>query len=191
MESGGRDDRGSTTEGRSMPLSRKLRLTAAVALTLAVAGVAAPTGAASTPVAVDYGACAFGSGTTSVPAGTPITLTDTGGFATGTYGTALNLVMKTVATATIAVTGGQTTVEPLSLSQPAYFGAPFFAWLSFLPDISVDALAPNGSVLVTIDEAHLGGAEAVFPGQHGPNHFGPFHIGADDTFESSCLITAS
>jgi hypothetical protein len=94
--------------------------------------------------------------------------------------------------ATIAVTGGTTTTIPLAFSPPQLFGAPFFAWLSFLPDISLDPLAPGGSVLVTIDQTSTLAGEDVFPGQkHGAPHFGPFHVSAGDTFEAQCLITAS
>ena len=99
---------------------------------------------------------------------------------------------KFQAHATIAVTDGATTTIPLAYSAPQFFGAPSFAWLSFLPDISLDPLASGGSVLVTIDQTPTKAEEAVFPGQKGPApHFGPFHISAGDTFEAQCLITAS
>jgi hypothetical protein len=97
-----------------------------------------------------------------------------------------------VNTATIAVTGGATTTIPLVGSFPQYVGDPYFAWLTFLPDISLDALAPGGSVLVTIDSTSTVGGTVVFPEQKGPApHFGPFHYSKGDTFESQCLITAS
>jgi hypothetical protein len=172
---------------------KRLTIAATAALALAAfGGTAAPAGASTNPVAVDYGACAFGDGTTTVSAGVPITLTNTGSLAQGTYGLALHAVQSTVVTATIAVTGGTTTTIPLALSAPQFFGDPFFAWLSFLPDISLDPLAPGGSVLVTIDQTPTVAGEIVFPGQkHGAPHFGPFHVTAGDTFETSCLITAS
>jgi hypothetical protein len=163
---------------------------AAVALG-GVGGMAAPAGASTNPVVVNYGDCAFGSGTANVAAGVPITLENTGSWATGTYGLALDAVNKSKVTATIAVTGGATSVMSLTFSQPAYFGDPYFAWLAFLPDISLDPLAPGGSVLVTIETSHSGPVEVVFPGQRGRFHFGPFHIGAGDSFEASCLITAA
>jgi hypothetical protein len=182
-----------STKGRNQMLKR-LTIAATAALALATfAGTAARAGASTNPVVVDFGNCAFGNGgAATAPAGEPITLTDTGGFASGTYGLALHAFQSTVATATIAVTGGTTTTIPLALSSPQYFGAPFFAWLSFLPDISLDPLASGGSVLVTIDQTSTLAGEAVFPGQkHGAPHFGPFHVSAGDTFETSCLITAS
>jgi hypothetical protein len=148
---------------------------------------------ASTGVQVDFGNCAFGNnGVATAPAGVPITLTDTGGGAAGNYGTALHAYESSVDTATIAVTGGATTTIPLVGSFPQYFGDPFFAWLTFLPDIQLDPLAPGGSVLVTIDQSNAVGGEVVFPRQKGPApHFGPFHFGPEDTFEAQCLITAS
>ena len=165
---------------------------------LAAAGVAAvvlaggAVATASTGVEVDFGNCAFGNdGVATAPAGVPITLTDTGGGAAGNFGTALHAYKSSVDTATIAVTGGSTTTIPLVGSFPQYFGDPFFAWLTFLPDIPLDPLAPGGSVLVTIDEGNSVGGEVVFPGQKGPApHFGPFHFRPGDTFESQCLITA-
>jgi hypothetical protein len=147
---------------------------------------------ASTGVEVDFGACAFGNnGVATAPAGVPITLTDTGAGAAGNYGTALHAYESTVNTATIAVTPGATTTIPLVGSFPQYVGDPFFAWVSFLPDISLDALAPGGSVLVTIDRTSTVGGEVVFPEQKYPApHFGPFHFSKGDTFEAQCLITA-
>lgn len=159
------------------------------ALVLASGAVAT----ASTGVEVDFGECAFGNnGVATAPAGVPITLTDTGGGAAGNYGTALHAYKSTVGTATIAVTGGATTTIPLVGSFPQFVGDPYFAWLTFLPNISLDALAPGGSVLVTIDQSSSVGGEVVFPEQKYPApHFGPFHYGPGDTFEAQCLITAS
>jgi len=173
---------------------KRLTIMATAALVLAaVGGTAARAGASTDPAVVDFGNCAFGNGgAATAPAGEPITLADTGSLAQGTYGLALHAVESTVATATIAVTGGTTTTIPLAYSPPQFFGAPFFAWLSFLPDISLDPLAPGGSVLVTIDQTSTLAGEIVFPGQkHGAPHFGPFHVSAGDTFEAQCLITAS
>jgi hypothetical protein len=166
------------------------------ALVAAGAAVVLASGAvatASTGTEVDFGNCAFGNdGVATAPAGVPITLTDTGGGAAGNYGTALHAYESGVDTATIAVTGGATTTIPLVGSFPRYVGDPFFAWLTSLPDIPLDPLAPGGSVLVTIDESNAVGGEVVFPKKKGPApHFGPFHFGRGDTFEAQCLITAS
>jgi hypothetical protein len=168
-----------------------LTLVAAGVATLVLAGGSVAT--ASTGTVVDFGNCAFGNdGVATVPAGTPITVTDTGGGAAGNYGTALHAYNSSADTATIAVTGGATSTIPLVGSPPQYFGAPYFAWLTFLPDISLDALAPGGSVLVTVDETNTVGGEVVFPEQKYPApHFGPFHFGPGDTFEAQCLITAT
>jgi hypothetical protein len=172
---------------------KSLTIVATAALALAAVGGGARAGVSTDPAVVDFGNCAFGNGgAATAPAGQPITLTDTGGFAVGTYGLALHMFKSDVATATIDVTGGTTTTIPLAYSPPQFIGAPFFAWLSFLPDISLDPLASAGSVLVTIDQTPTVAEEAVFPGQKGPApHFGPFHINAGDTFEAQCLITAS
>jgi hypothetical protein len=166
---------------------------------LVAAGVAAvvlaggTVATASTVATVDFGNCAFGNdGVATAPAGVPITVTDTGAGAAGNYGTALHAYESTVNTATIAVTGGATTTIPLVGSFPQYVGDPFFAWLTFLPDIPLDPLASGGSVLVTIDGHSTVDGEVVFPKQKGPApHFGPFHFGPrSDSFEAQCLITA-
>jgi hypothetical protein len=171
------------------------RLLVSALVAAGVAAVVLASGAvatASTGAAVDFGNCAFGNdGAATAPAGAPITLTDTGAGAAGNYGTALHAYKSSVDTATIAVTGGATTTIPLVGSFPQYVGDPYFAWLTFLPDIPLDPLAPGGSVLVTIDRSNSVGGEVVFPKQKGPApHFGPFHFGPGDTFESQCLITA-
>lgn len=172
---------------------RTLTIVVAAALALAAAGATAGGARASTdPYVVDFGNCAFGTGTTTAPAGQPITLTDTGSSATGNYGTALHAFSSFSTSVTIAVTGGTTTTMPLAATAPQFIGDPFFAWLSFLPDISLDPLAPGGSVLVTIDSTSPVGGEIVFPGQkHGAPHFGPFHYGPGETDETQCLITVA
>src|SRR5438034_6369696 len=86
------------------------------ALALVVAAGMATAARAAAPVVVDYGDCAFGSGTASVTAGVPITLTDTGGFAVGVRGLAFHAWKSQQATATIAVQGGGTATEPLVYS---------------------------------------------------------------------------
>jgi len=164
---------------------------AVAALALAVSAGMTTSATAAAPVVVDYGDCAFGSGTASVPAGAPITLTDTGSFTVGVRGLAFHAWKSQQATATIAVQGGATTTEPLVYSQPVFIGDPFSAYVMFLQDVNLDPLAPGESVLVTIDSTATAPEEIVFPGQRGPNHFGPFHIPAGETFETSCLLTAS
>jgi len=169
------------------------RLILAVSTAVAIALVAGATGAGASPgTTVDFGDCANSPDAATVPAGSPITLTDTGMSATGNYGTALHDYYSSVQTVTIAVTGGTTTTMPLVASFPQYYGDPYYAWLTLNPDIALDPLAPGGSVLVTIDGTNTAGGEAVFPGQGYPApHFGPFHFGPGDTFEAQCLITAS
>jgi hypothetical protein len=132
---------------------------AAVVLASGSAAIAAPS------VSVDFGDCANSPDNATVPAASPITLTDTGSSATGNYGTALHGYKSGVNTVTIAVTGGTTTTMPLVSAPPQYFGDPYFAWLNVLPDIAIDPLAPGGSVLVTIDYTNTTGGEVVFPGR--------------------------
>jgi hypothetical protein len=170
----------------------KPRWLVAAALMLAAVGgtIATSAGAQPDPIVVDYGACAFGDGTATVPVEMPISLQNTGGFGQGTYGLALHSFKSAQATATIEITGGTTTFLQLAYSQPAYYGDPYFAWLTLLPDIALDALPSGGSVLVTIDQVTTLPGEVVFPGQKGRFHFGPFHV-EPGTFETSCLITAS
>jgi hypothetical protein len=173
---------------------RRLLGSAIVAAGIAAAVLAGGTAAtASTGVEVDFGDCAFNNnGVATALAGSPITVTDTGAGAAGNYGTALHAYESSVTTATIAVTGGATTTIPLVGSFPQFVGDPYFAWLTFLPDIPLDPLASGGSVLVTIDSINTAGGEVVFPEQKGPApHFGPFHYSKGDTFEAQCLITAS
>jgi len=94
-----------------MSTFKTLAIMATATLALAVlGGTATRAGASTDPVSVDFGNCAFGNdGLATAPAGEPITLTDTGGSAQGTYGLALHAFKSSVATATIAVTGGTTT----------------------------------------------------------------------------------
>jgi hypothetical protein len=173
-------------------MCKTLNIVATAALALATAFGTAPAGASTNPATVDFANCAFGNGVATVPAAEPITVTDTGSFAVGTHGLALHSYKSNVATATIAVTDGATTTTQLAYSAPQFVGAPFFAWVSFLPDLSLDPLASGGSVLVTIDQTPSVAGEAVFPGQKGPApHFGPFHISAGDTSEAQCLIVAT
>jgi hypothetical protein len=167
-------------------------LSAALAvLTLAAVGGVAAAGAQAEPAVVDFGACAFeNDGQATVPAGVPISLQDTGSFAEGTFGLSSVFRLHASATATITVTGGTTTVLPLTLSQPQFIGDDINAWLVFLPDIALEPLASGGSVLVTIDTSFSQPAEVVFPMQkHGAPHFGPFHV--TEGFSASCLITAT
>jgi hypothetical protein len=170
---------------------KRLIVAAATTAAIALAGGATAVATASPGASVDFGACAYANdGLASVPPGTPITVTDTGAFAEGNYGLALASFNASVASATVAVTGGTTTTFPLSISPPQYVGDPYFAWLSFLPDIQLDPLASGGSVLVTIDVTHLHAGEAVYPKQQYPApHFGPFHIDPG-TSETQCLISA-
>lgn len=168
------------------------RLIAAVSTAVAIALVAGATGAGASPgTTVDFGDCANSPDAATVPAGSPIDLTDIGASATGNYGTALHGYLSGVNTVTVAVTGGTTTTFQLVSAPPQYYGDPYYAWLNVLPDISLDALAPGGSVLVTIDYTNTTGGEVVFPKQGYPApHFGPFHFGPGDTYEAQCLINA-
>jgi hypothetical protein len=172
---------------------KPLIIVAAMVTTIAVASGTTAIATASTGVEVDFGDCAFNNnGVATAPAGSPITVTDTGAGAAGNYGTALHAYNSGVNTATIAVTGGATNTIPLVGSFPQFVGDPYFAWLTFLPDILLDPLSPGGSVLVTIDSTNTVSGEVVFPEQKYPApHFGPFHYSKGDTFEAQCLISAT
>ena len=177
-------------------MSKKVLVVLAALVTAGAAAIVLASGSAaiaSTSVSVDFGDCVFNNdGVATAPAGVPIDLTDTGSGFAGNYGTALHAYESGVTTATIAVTGGATTTISLVGSFPQYFGDPYFAWGTFLPDIPLDPLAPGGSVLVTIDGTETTSGEVVFPGQKYPApHFGPFHITRGDTSEAQCLISAS
>jgi hypothetical protein len=171
-------------------MSRSKIMAALAAVVLAAAAVASTATAADPSTTVDFASCAFGSGAATLPAGVPIVVTDTGSSATGTYGTASNVYKKTSVTAVIT-RGGAAAVMPLTLSQPAFVAAPFFAWLVFVPDVQLAPLAAGQSATVAIDRTTTGPEEIVFPGQHGPHHFGPFHVGAGEMSEDACVITAA
>jgi len=169
------------------------RLIAAATTVVAIALASGATGAGAAPgTIVDWGDCLNNNGLTTAPAGLPITLTDFGAGAFGNFGTAEAAFVKaTPSIATISVTGGSTTTITMSGLPPQFVGDPFYAWFSFLPDLQLDPLASNGSVLVTIDTSNPLPVEDVFPGQKGPApHFGPFHFGPG-TDEESCLVSAS
>jgi hypothetical protein len=161
---------------------------AAAALLALAAGTANAQGGAS----VDLGFCAFGpsNGSATVPAGEPITVTDGAGFASGNYGTALHAFQSLEASVTYTTASGSTTV-PLTLFPPI-FSPDLFAWVISSQDLSLAPLAAGESITVTEDTTPSVPVEVVFPQQKGPApHFGPFHIGPGDTFETSCTITAS
>jgi hypothetical protein len=171
---------------------KRLIIAASVAATLAIAGVTARVASADPLPSVDFGNCAYGPDGATVPAGTQFTVTDTGASATGNYGTALHGYKSGTVSATIAYGDGTTTTVPLASTFPQFVGDPYYAWLSFVPDIGpLDPLASGDSVLVTIDYTNTVSGEVVFPGQNGPApHFGPFHF-SPGTDEEACLITAS
>jgi len=171
---------------------KRLMIGATTVATLALAGGAAGVASADPLPSVDFGNCAFGPGSANVQAGTQFTVTDTGDPATGNYGTALHGYESGTVSATIAYSDGTTTTMPLVGTFPQYVGDPYYAWISFLPDIGpLGPLDPGSSVLVTIDYTNTVAGEAVFPGQGYPApHFGPFHYGRG-TDEESCLIIAS
>ncbi|HKD95385.1 MAG TPA: hypothetical protein VKB43_11820 [Gaiellaceae bacterium] len=171
---------------------KRLIIVATTAATLALAGGAAGIASADPIPSVDFGNCAFGPGGANVQAGTAFTVTDTGASATGNYGTALHAWKTATVSATITYGDGTTTTMSLAPSFPQFVGDPYFAWLSFVPDIGpLGPLASGNSVLVTLDYTNTVSGEVVFPGQKGPApHFGPFHFGPG-TDEESCVITAS
>jgi hypothetical protein len=115
---------------------KRLIVVAATAATLVLASGTTAIATASPGTSVDFGDCANSPDAATVPAGSPITLTDTGSSATGNYGTALHGYKSGVNTVTIAVTGGTTTTFELASAPPRFYGDPYYAWLNVLPDIS-------------------------------------------------------
>jgi len=170
----------------------KRLIVAATAATLALASGTAGVASADPLPSVDFGNCAFGPGGANVPAGTAFTVTDTGSSAEGNFGLAVHGYKQATTTATIAYSDGTTTTMSLAPTFPEFVGDPYFAWMSFEPDIGpLGPLDSGSSVLVTLDYTNTVSGESVFPGQKGPApHFGPFHYGPG-TDEEACLITAS
>jgi hypothetical protein len=175
---------------------KRLIIVATTAATLALAsgagGLAGVASADPLP-SVDFGNCAYGPDGATVPAGTQFTVTDTGAGATGNYGTALHGYESGSVSYTLTYSDGTTTPPmPLVGTFPQFVGDPYYAWMSFLPDIGpLGPLASGSSVLVTIDYTTTVAGETVFPEQKGPApHFGPFH-NDPGTDEEACLITAS
>jgi hypothetical protein len=172
---------------------KRLIIVATTLATVALASGAAGVASADPLPSVDFFNCTNSPDPTPVPAGTQFTVTDIGASATGNYGTALHGYQSSKVTWTLSYNGGPPTPPmPLVGTFPQYVGDPFYAWMSFLPDIGpLGPLASGDSVLVTIDYTNTVAGETVFPGQ-GNNHphFGPFHNDAGTT-EYGCFITAS
>jgi hypothetical protein len=73
-------------------MTRTLLSTLIAGLVLAALGASATRADVHSAV-VDFGNCNFNGSTATVAAGLPIDLTNTGGFATGTYGTTLHAAL--------------------------------------------------------------------------------------------------
>ena len=164
---------------------KKLVIGAFAALTLAaVGGAVAPTASATDPVVVSILLCDINGGTTTVPAGVPISLRNVGESA-GTYGLLKDFLLKQTSTDTI-VRNGVTTVVDLTntWSDPQQFDKHF--WLTRPPNTELGTLSSGESVLVTSTQVFsqpvLYTVQPVGPDDH------PAFLD-DDTV--SCLITAA
>jgi hypothetical protein len=168
----------------------KKRLIAALAaLTLAVAGGAlAPTASATDPVVVGLLTCAINGGTTTVPAGVPISLRNPG-WATGSYGQTKDYLLKQTTTDIIVRNGITTVVDLTNLySDPQQLDRNL--WLTRPSNTELGALAAGESVFVTNRVEFSSPVVVAYPpvGPTGDN--GPFVLfGGTEDF--SCLITAA
>lgn len=167
---------------------KRFLIAALAALTLAaVGGTFAPTASATDPVVVNVLICAINGGTTTVPAGVPISLRNPG-WATGSYGQTKNYLLKQTTTDIIVRNGITTIVDLTNLySDPQQLDRNL--WLTRPSNTELGALASGESVLVTNHIVFSSPVVVAYPpvGSSGDN--GPFLVRERDDF--SCLITAA
>lgn len=177
---------------------KKPVIAAIAALTLAAVALT-PTVGATDSVVVGVLSCAINGGTTTVPAGAPITIRGLG-WSTGTYGEAKDFLLKQRTTLTISRNGTSTAYD-LSHQWPA---PQFFQvntidnahaatgfWFMRLPDTDLGvSLASGESVLATWNLAFTHPVIVAWPPVGPVGDEGPFLVRADDAFPASCLITA-
>jgi hypothetical protein len=167
---------------------KKLVIAALAALTLAaVGGTVAPTASATDPVVVSILLCDINGGTTTVPAGVPISLRNPG-FATGSYGLTKDYLLKQTTT-DIIVRNGITTVVDLTnmYSDPQQLDRNL--WLTRPSNTELGTLASGESVLVTNHTTFSQPVLVVYPPVGPSGDRGPYLL--RDTFDAVCLITAA
>jgi hypothetical protein len=150
-------------------------------------GIAAPRSSASAPAVVNVAPCAFGTGTTTVPAAVAITI-HSPGFAEGTLGLVNDFLGKQ--RTSLTVTGATT----LALDLSGAWGAPqqldHKLWVTRPADTPLGvALAPGETLVVTFDIVFKHPMLVAFPpvGPTGDN--GPFLTGEEGPL--ACAITAA
>lgn len=167
---------------------KKLVIGALAALTLAaVGGAVAPTASATNPVVVGILNCAINGGTTTVPAGVPISLRNPG-WATGSYGQTKDYLLKQTTTDIIVRNGVTTVVDLTNLySDPQQLDRNL--WLTRPSNTEIGTLASGETVLVTNHIVFSSPVLVAYPpvGPSGDN--GPFVV--RETDDESCLITAA
>jgi hypothetical protein len=168
---------------------KKGLIAALAVLTLATAGGAlAPTASATDPVVVGIVTCAINGGTTTVPAGVPVSLRGTG-WATGSYGLTKDYLLKQTTT-DIIVRNGTTTVVDLSNSYSDPQRLDRNLWLTQTPNTDLGTLAVGESVFVTNHVTFSQPVLVAYPPVGPSGDRGPFVL-SGDTDDFSCLITAA
>jgi hypothetical protein len=167
---------------------KKLVIGALAALTFAaVGGAVAPTASATNPVVVGILNCAINGGTTTVPAGVPISLRNPG-WATGSYGQTKDYLLKQTTTDIIVRNGITTIVDLTNLySDPQQLDRNL--WLTRPSNTEIGTLASGETVFVTNHIVFSSPVLVAYPpvGPSGDN--GPFVV--RETDDESCLITAA
>jgi len=152
----------------------------------AVAGTAASPARAADPVVVSLLGCQINGGSTTVPAGSPVSLR-LPGFAQGTYGLILDFLLKEQTTLTID-RNGTTSVVDLTDAWPAPQQLDTHFWLTRPPNYDLGTLTAGDSVLATESIAFTQPLLVAYPpvGSSGDN--GPFLDRGEGPI--SCLIEA-
>jgi len=167
---------------------KKLVIGALAALGLAaLGGAVAPKASATDPVVVGIITCALNGGTTTVPAGVPISLHGTG-WATGSYGLTKDYLLKQTTT-DIIVRNGTTTVVDLSNSYSDPQQLDRNLWLTQTSNTDIGTLAVGESVFVTNQVAFSQPVLVAYPPVGPSGDRGPYVL-FGDTDDFSCLITA-
>jgi hypothetical protein len=164
---------------------------ALIVLSLGVfAGTVAPAARAVDPYVVDVQECDRNGGQATVPAGVPISVRNFA-FVTGTYGLMRDFLLKQV-TSQGTLRDGVLTIDDVSdrWSEPEQIGdGPARGWVTRLPNIELDPLAPGEVVLAGSLTEFSGPIQIVFA-PVGLIGFGPFHVPAGDFLGSLCELTA-
>ena len=164
---------------------------ALVVLSLAVvAGTVAPAARAIDPYVVDVQECDRNNGQATVPAGVPVSVQNFA-FVTGTYGLMQDFLLKQV-TSQGTLRDGVLTLDDVSdqWSEPEQNGdGPARGWVTRLPNIELDPLAP-GEVVLAGSLTEFSGPIQIVIAPVGLIGFGPFHFPAGDFLGSLCELTA-